>query len=334
MEVLIINQQEVRQLLPMEECIEAVRDALSTLAREEAINPLRPVLWLPEKVGALGMMPGYLGNLGTMGIKVVSVFPGNEGTEFDSHQGAVMLFETEHGRLLALIDASEITSIRTGAASAVATDLLANADARSLAILGSGVQARSHLQAMLAVRPFERIRVWSRTEANARSFAERAGDQIDPPIEVASSAREAVEGAEVICTVTSAKEPILEGRWLEDGVHVNAVGSSVPFTRELDTEAVVRSRLFVDRKESTVNEAGDFLFPKKEGAIDDDHIQAEIGDLLVGRHPGRESPSEITLFKSLGIAVEDVAAAERIYQNALEQELGTRIELGGERHAG
>lgn len=334
MKVLIINQREVQELLPMEECIEAVREAFATLAREEAINPLRPVLWLPEKVGALGMMPGYLGNLNAMGIKVVSVFPGNEGTEYDSHQGAVMLFETERGRLLALIDASEITAIRTGAASAVATDLLANPEARSLAILGTGVQARSHLRAMLAVRPFERIRVWSKTEANARAFAEQAADRIDPPIEVADSARAAVEGADVICTVTSAEEPVLEGSWLEDGVHMNAVGSSVPFTRELDTEAVVRSRLFVDRKESTVNEAGDFLFPKKEGAIDDDHILAEIGDLLIGKHPGRESPSEITLFKSLGIAVEDVAAAERIYRNALDQGLGTRIELGGERHAG
>ncbi len=334
MKVLIINQHEVQQLLPMDECMQAVRESLSTLAEGEAINPLRPVLWLPEKVGALGMMPAYLGNLGAMGIKVVSVFPGNEGTEYDSHQGAVMLFETGNGQLLALIDASEITAIRTAAATGVATDLLANPDARSLAILGSGVQARSHLRAMLAVRPFERVRVWSRHEVNARSFAVQASAQVESPIEVAKSARDAVEGADVICTVTSAEEPILEGRWLEEGLHVNAVGSSVPFTRELDTEAVVRSRLFVDRRESTLNEAGDFLFPKKEGAIDNDHILAEIGDILIGEHPGRESASEITLFKSLGIAVEDLAAAELVYRNALDQGIGTQVELGGERHVG
>lgn len=334
MEVRIINQKEVQELLSMEECMQVVRDAFITLARGEAINPLRPVMWLPEKIGALGMMPGYLGNVNAMGIKVVSVFPGNEGTEYDSHQGAVMLYETEHGRLLGLIDASEITAIRTAAASGVATDELAKSDSSRLAILGSGVQARSHLAAMFAVRPITDVRIWSRTRDHAQAFAERESQRHGRPIHVSESAEAAVEGADVICTVTSAEEPILAGSWLSDGTHINAVGSSVPFTRELDTDAVVRSRLFVDRIESTLNEAGDFLFPKKEGAIDDDHIQAEIGDILIGEHPGRESESEITLFKSLGLAVEDVAAAHWIYEKALEQGVGTSVELGGERHDG
>ncbi len=334
MEVLVINQQQVRELLTMEEGIEAVREAFTTLARGGAINPLRPVMWLPEKVGALGMMPGYLPDKGAMGIKVVSVFPGNEGSEYDSHQGTVMLFESQHGRLLALMDASEITAIRTAAATAVATDLLARESASRLAILGSGVQARSHLEAMLAVRSFEQVAIWSRTQANAHAFAERESERHQRPIEVAEGVQQAVASADVICTVTAAKEPILFGEWLEPGVHINAVGSSVPFTRELDTAAVVRSQLFVDKVESTLNEAGDFLFPKKEGAIDDDHIQAEIGDILIGEHPGRESEQQITLFKSLGLAVEDVAAAQRVYENARQRGVGTAIELGGERDVG
>ncbi len=332
MEVLIVNQEEVPRLLPMEECKQAVAQALMTLSAGGAINPLRPVLWLPEKVGALGMMPAYLGDIEAMGIKVVSVFPGNHGTAYDSHQGAVLLFETKHGRLLAIIDASEITAIRTAAASAVATEALANEDAGDLAILGSGVQARTHLEAMRVVRPLHRVRVWSRNPEHAQMYADREGERQGLKIEVSESAHEAVKGADIICTTTAAPEPILMGEWLSPGVHINAVGSSVPFTRELDTNAIVRSRLFVDRRESTLNEAGDFLFPKKEGAVGDDHIQGEIGEILLGRIEGRRSPEEITLFKSLGVAVEDVASAHHIYQRARERGMGTLVELGGGRH--
>jgi ornithine cyclodeaminase len=312
MKVLIINQHEVAQLLSMAESIEVMAGALAALGRGEGIQPLRPVMWLPERVGALGMMPGYLGHIKTMGIKVVSVFPGNHGTEYDSHQGTVMLFETEHGRLLALMDATEITAIRTAAATAVATRLLAREDATDLSILGSGVQARSHLEAMLLIRPIQRVRVWSRNGENATRFAQRESARHDIEIEVSPDADTAVREADIICTTTSSLEPILKGEAVAAGSHINAVGSSVPFARELDTAAVVQSRLFVDRRESTVNEAGDFLFPQKEGAIDANHIVAEIGDILIGRHPGRESVDEITLFKSLGLAVEDVASAHFI----------------------
>lgn len=333
MKVLIVNQTEVSLLLPMGECMEVMAQALSALARGEAILPLRPVLWLPEKVGALGMMPAYLGNIKAMGLKVVSVFPGNHGTEYDSHQGAVMLFETEHGRLLALMDATEITAIRTAAVSGVATRLLARADAGDLAILGSGVQARTHLEAMLLARPIRRVRVWSQNRDHAARFAERESQRHGVSVESSATAHEAVAAADIICTTTSAREPVLLGDWLMPGAHINAVGSSVAFTRELDTAAVVRSRLFVDRRESTLNEAGDFLFPKKEGAIGDGHILGEIGDLLLGRMQGRASPDEITLFKSLGLAVEDLASAYHIYQKALETGIGTAIELGGSRHS-
>lgn len=334
MKVLIVNQSEVAQLLPMKECMGVMADALKSLARGEAILPLRPVLWLPETVGALVTMPSYLGDIKAMGLKVFSVFPGNYSTAYDSHQGAVLLFETEHGRLLAVIDASEITSIRTAAVSGVATRLLARPEAGDLAILGSGAQAHTHLEALLLARSIRRVRVWSRSAERARQFAERESKRRAINVEPAASAREAVEGADIICTTTSAKEPVLMGDWIAPGAHVNAVGSSVPFARELDTAAVVKSRLFVDRRESTLNEAGDFLFPKKEGAIGDDHIQGEIGDILLDRIKGRHSPDEITLFKSLGLAVEDLASAHYIYTNAIAKGMGTMVELGGRRHAG
>jgi ornithine cyclodeaminase len=332
MKVLIINQSEVVQLLPMDECMEVVAEALKTLARGDAILPLRPVMWLPERVGALGMMPGYLGNIERMGLKLVSVFPGNHGTEYDSHIGAVLLYETKHGQLLAIIDASEITAIRTAAVSGLATRLLAREDASVLAILGSGVQARSHLQAMRIARNIRRVRVWSRNPEHARRFAERESERPGMQIEPVKTAQDAVAGADIICTTTSAPEPILMGEWIAPGAHINAVGSSVPFTRELDTLAVKRSRMFVDRRESTLNEAGDFLFPKKEGAIGDDHILGEIGEILLGKVKGRQSAEETTLFKSLGLAVEDIAAAQHIYAKAVERGMGTAVELGGSRH--
>jgi ornithine cyclodeaminase/alanine dehydrogenase-like protein (mu-crystallin family) len=333
MEVLIVNQSEVSQLLPMEECMEVVKEALGALARGKVILPLRPVMWLPEKVGALGMMPAYADELQIMGLKVVSVFPGNHGTQYDSHMGAVMIFETQHGQPLAIMDATEITAIRTAAASGVATRLLAREDAGDLAILGSGTQARSHLEAMLLCRTIRRVRVWSRNQQHAVEFAARESRRHQIKVEPIATVKAAVEGADLICTTTSSPEPILLGTHLSSGTHINAVGSSVPFSRELDTPAVVRSRLFVDRRESTLNEAGDFLIPKKEGALGENHIQGEIGEVVIGKIPGRKTPGEITLFKSLGLAIEDIASAAHIYRKALGKGIGTLVELGGRREA-
>jgi len=312
--------------------MDVMAEALKTLGGGDAINPLRHGLLLPEKSGVLAMMPAYCGDIKAMGVKVISVFPGNQGTEYDSHQGAVLFFEPEHGRLLAIIDASSITAIRTAAVSGVATQLLACQDAGDLALLGSGVQAHTHLAAMLLARTIRRVRVWSRTLEHAQTFAQRESERHGIEVKPMLTAREAVEGADIICITTAASEPVLMGDWLAPGAHINAVGSSVPFARELDTAAVVKSRLFVDRRESTVNEAGDFLIPKKEGVIGDDHIQGEIGEILLGHVTGRKSPEEITLFKSLGLAVEDVASAHHIYQKASEKGLGTWVELGGSRH--
>ena len=331
MDVLIVNQREVAALLPMAECMDAMAEALRALAEGDAILPLRTIVRLPDGRSAFGAMPGYLGHPAAMGLKVVTVFPGNEGTRYDSHIGAVLLFDVEHGRLLAVMDASAVTAIRTAAVSGVATRLLAREDASTLALLGSGVQAMTHLEAMRLARGIERVRVWSRSAGRAAWFAARAAKRFDVHVDVAPSAQAAVEGADVVCTVTSAREPVLRGEWLAPGAHVNAVGSSQPTARELDSDAVRRARLYVDRRESTVNEAGDFLIPRGEGAVGDDHIVGEIGELLLGRIPGRRSAEEVTLFKSLGLAIEDLAAAHHVYTRAMAAGAGTRVELGGER---
>ena len=329
MPVRILTGHDVERLLPMEACIAAMEDVLSSLARGQAVQPLRSVLRLPDGKGAFGVMPGQVSKPNAFGIKVITVFPGNEGTKYDSHQGAVLLFEPEHGTIVAVMDAASVTGIRTAAVSAVATRLLAKDDAGDLAILGSGVQARSHLEAMRAVRTIKRVRVWSRNEANARSFAEWAGQRFGTTAEVLPTAREAVAGADIVCTTTSSKVPILAGEWLSPGAHINVVGSSLPAAREVDAEAVKRSRLFTDRMESALNEAGDFLLARKEGVVDDSHILGEIGELLIGTKAGRTSGSDITMFKSLGLAVEDVASAHVVWTEAERRNAGTVVELGG-----
>lgn len=327
MTTLVVSRSEVRRLLPMDRCIELMAEALATLGRGDAENPLRWAMRLPVGHGILGMMPGCMASPPALGLKVISLFPHNHGTRYDSHQGVVMLFDIEHGFPTAILDASEITAIRTAAVSGVATRLLAREDASDLAILGSGVQARTHLEAMLCVRPVRRARVWSPTTRNREAFAAAESERHCIPVEAVDSARRAVEGADLICTVTAAHEPILEGDWIAAGAHVNAAGSSVASARELDTRAVSDARLFVDRRESALNEAGDFLIPKSEGAIGDDHIQGEIGDILLDRIEGRTAPGERTLFESLGLAVEDLQAAHWICERAREEGLGTSVDI-------
>jgi alanine dehydrogenase len=332
-EVLLVNQREVPKLLPMNECMEVMEEVLEALTRGDALLPLRSILWLPEKVGALGLMPAALLSSKVLGVKAVTFFWGNEGTELDTHQGAVLLFEAERGRLLAVIDATSITAIRTAAVSGVATRLLAREDAGDLALIGAGVQARTHLEAMLLARRIRRVRVASKEPKSAQAFAERESKRHGIEIEPVASVREAVRGADIICTVTSSREPVLLGGWIAPGAHVNVVGSVGPSAREVDTAAMLRSRFYVDRRESTLNEAGDFLIPKKEGAIGDDHIRGEIGEVLLGKAPGRQSPEEITLFRGLGLAVEDVASARHIYEKARASGAGRLLEFGGSRHA-
>jgi len=327
MKVLVISGAEVRRLLPMGLCIDLMAEALATLARGDALNPLRGIMPVPQLHGFLGLMPGYLGAPESLGLKAISVFPGNHGTQFDSHQGVVLLFEPEHGSPVALVDASEITAIRTAAVSGVATRLLASEDAGDLAILGSGVQARTHLEAMLHVREVRRVRVFSPSTERLNRFCAEQTVRHGIRAEAVGSAREAVQNADIVCATTSAREPVVKGAWLAPGAHVNAVGASIASMRELDTEAVVRARLYVDRRESTVHESGDYLFPLNEGAITERHIVGEIGEILLGKLDGRESPEQITLFKSLGLAVEDLAAAQHVYTRAREEGAGEAVEL-------
>jgi ornithine cyclodeaminase len=211
---------------------------------------------------------------------------------------------------------------------------LAREDADELAILGSGVQAHAHVKAMLAARNIGHVRVWSPNPEYVRAFARNICESRDIEVTPMNNPLDAVKGADIVCTTTSAREPVLMGEWLTPGVHINAVGSSIPQARELDTDAVAKSRLFVDRRESTINEAGDYLIPKQEGIIGDHHIQGELGEILAGQIDGRRSAGEITLFKSLGLGVEDIASAHLVYQKALQQDLGTWVEFGGERHIG
>jgi alanine dehydrogenase len=327
MDVLVLNRSDIAHLLPMRDCIEVMASALRALSDGDAILPLRQVFRLPDGKSAFAVMPAYLGAPKAVGAKVITVVPDNHGSAFDSHQGAVLLFEAEHGSLAAVMDASSITAIRTAAVSGLATRLLARENATTVGILGTGVQARTHLAAMCAVRPVKRVRVWSRNRDAVREFATRESTQLDVAILPVASAREAVEDADIVCTVTASRDPVLAGGWLAKGVHVNAVGASLPSARELDTAAVVRGCLYVDRRESALNEAGDFLIPKKEGAIGDEHIVGELGELLLGRISGRRSEDEVTIFKSLGLAVEDVAAAAFIYEKARADGRGVRVEL-------
>ncbi len=314
--VRVIDEHEVRRLLPMDGCIEAMAAALASLGRGEVHNPLRFVIRPPDEPSLMGLMPAHRGGDAPLwSLKALTIFPGNSSRGLDSHQGFVALFDGETGEPTAIMNAGGITAVRTAAVSGVATRLLAREDVKTLAILGTGTQARSHLEAMQAVRSFERVVVWS-----------ASGRPLDGA-ESVGSAEEAVRAADVLCTVTALAEPIVQREWLKPGVHINAVGSSIPTTRELDTATMAAAALFVDRRESTLNEAGDFLFPQREGAIGPEHIRAELGELLLGTAPGRESEDEITVFKSLGLAVEDLAAAELVLARALEEDAGTVVSL-------
>lgn len=330
----LLDGRDVARLLPMARCIQLMEGVLLALQAGKATQPLRSMTRLPDKRGLLGLMPAILEDPAIMGVKILSVFPENTGTQMGSHQGAVLLFETSSGRPLALVDAAAITAIRTAAVSAVATRLLAREDAGLLALLGSGVQARTHLQAILKVRRLRTVRVFSRNPAHAEAFARRESRRHDLEIMAVAKAREAVADADIVCTVSGASQPILKGDWLSPGTHINAVGACTPGARELDGTAVARSRLFTDRRESLFAEAGDLLLAIQEGAVCREDVEVgELGEVLEGSRAGRSHNGEITLFESLGLAVEDLAAAYEVYERAQQEDGGTWIPWEGERHA-
>ena len=299
------------QLLTMRDCIRVMEEALADLARGKAVNPLRNLMRAEGAAGFLGLMPSYRGDFG---LKEICVFPGNPARGLDTHLGAVLLHSGETGQLMGVMNASAITAIRTAAVSGVATKLLARDDAKVLAILGAGVQAKSHLEAIPLVRKVEETRVFSRTPAKAQKLS---------GCRVVGSAEEAVRGADIIVTATSSKDPVIKREWIKPGAHINAVGSSVKTSRELDAETVKAASLFVDRRESTLNESGDYLM----AGVGPDHIRAELGEILIGKAKGRASKDEITLFKSLGLAVEDLASAQFLFGEAKRRGSGTWVEF-------
>jgi len=328
MSVLILTSSEIEQLLSMDECIGVMTDALTALARGAVHQPLRMIVQPPAASGLMALMPAYIGQpSATYGLKVICVFPANPSKGKDAHQGGVLLFSPDTGELLALMNASAITAIRTAAVSGVATRALAREDASSLAIIGSGVQARTHLAAMAAVRSVRLARVASRHFENARRFAEEVSSACSFPVEPVDRVEDAVRGADLIVVATTAAEPVIRREWLQPGAHVNAVGASQPHKRELDTATVKAVSLFADRRESVLNEAGDYLIAAREAGLGPEHIRAELGEVLIGAKPGRTSRSEVTCFKSLGLAVEDVAAAQHLYRRAREERVGRWVEF-------
>lgn len=318
--MIVLNEHEVRELLDMPSCIEAMEAVLASLARGELFNPLRSVARPDEADTLLGLMPAYRGGAApSYGLKEIVIVPDNPARGLDTHMGSVLLHDGVTGELLAVMNASPITEIRTAAVSAVATQTLARPDAQRVAILGSGAQARGHVHAMRAVLDDPEIRIWSRDLGKAEELAGEAGATVAPSVDAA------LFGAEVVCTTTAAREPIVEKRWLARGAHVNAVGSCFPTTRELDTETVAHASFFTDRRESCLDEAGDYILAAAEGAVGPEHIKAELGEVLAGMHPGREHEDELTIFESLGIAVEDLASAELIVRRARERGVGVEV---------
>lgn len=323
--VRVIDGPTVTQLLSMGKCVDLMREAMALVSSRRCQLPLR---WgLPLDQGMLGIMPGSLADPACFGVKMVSLFPGNSDLGLSSHMGAMLLFESTQGRPLALLNAAEITRIRTAAASAVATDLLCPSDAKRLTVLGTGEQARAHLESMCCVRSFEKIVIWGRDPAKAVALAESFGKQTRATVVARMSREEAVAKAEVICTTTAADSPILFGSELSPGMHLNIVGSSIPSKTEIDSEAVRRSRYFVDYMDSTLAQAGELQQAVAQGVVTQAHVEAEIGEVLLGHHPGRRGAKDISLYRSLGVAAQDLSAAHFVYQQALKQDKGTAVSL-------
>jgi ornithine cyclodeaminase/alanine dehydrogenase-like protein (mu-crystallin family) len=326
MKVLLLGHEEVVALLPMRECIALMHDALVSLAEGRVHQPLRTIVRPPGAEGFMGLMPSYTaGARPAFGLKAICIFPGNPARGMDSHQGAVLLFSAESGELQAVIDASAVTAVRTAAVSGAATRALAREDACDLAVIGAGVQARSHVEAMSHARHVRRCRVASRGAGRARALAEELGGRYEFPVEPVATVQDALRGADLIVTATNSAEAVVRREWVAGGAHINAVGSCTPNTRELDAATVAASGLFVDSVESAVNEAGDYLRAVRDGAIAPGHIRAELGEVLNGTKPGRASADEITLFKSLGLAIEDLAAARYLYDKSKETGAGTWV---------
>jgi ornithine cyclodeaminase len=327
---LLLTERDVARCLTMDLLVPLMRRALEAFSLGRARQPVRTSIRVESADGFYGVMPALIpsldGRAGALGLKSVSFYPGNQARGIPTHLATILLLDPDTGALEAAMDGRLITEMRTAAVSAVSVQLLAREGPTALAILGSGVQARSHLEALSLVRPLTHVQVWSRRAENARRFAQDMAVRISCPIVPAETVAQALEGADLVATVSSATEPIVLGDWLRPGMHLCVVGSSSPRMRELDTAAVKKSRVFVDSRQAAMVEAGDLLIPIQEGAITPDHVVAELGEVALGR-PGRQSDREITLFKSLGLGVEDLASARLCLARAQALGIGTEIPL-------
>jgi len=315
MPITVVNAARVKELLPMAACIPLMRRAHAMVANQEAIMPVRQGVRAPGVPGLLGVMPGYSASPPWYAAKIVSVFPGNFGTAFDAHQGMVLLFDTETGAPKGIVDASAITAIRTAASTAVATDVLAAKDARSLGIMGYGEQARRHIEALILVRDFTEIAVWGRDAGKCAAFCGEMSDLSGRSVQ-AVEAPEVAAQADVVCTATAAGKPFYAASWLRNGQHLNLIGASMPGEAEADPAVVAGARCYYDSREGALALAGDFLGALKAGAISEDDLIGSVGDVITGRVEGRTTADDITLFKSLGLIVQDILAADFVLQAA------------------
>ena len=322
MSLLVVDRETVKALLPLEVCIPLVRRAMASLSAGETRQVLRQIIDL-DHGNLFGIMPGAMAE--SFGAKLISIFPANTAAGGQSHQGFVALFDPASGAPVAALHAGEITRIRTAAATAAATDALALSDAPRLAILGTGEQAEAHALAIAKVRRLDEIRLWGRSASKAAVLAARLAPLLGLPVTAAPTVREAVAGAEIVVTATGAVEPVLAGAWVAEGAHVNLVGSSHAGPREVDDALVVRGRLFADHREGVLRQGAEFLHAKAQGLIDDAHVLGEIGAVFSGANQGRLSASEVTLYKSLGSIVQDLAAGWHVYRQAVAQGLGSRV---------
>lgn len=322
-DLLVLGREDVAQLLDYEACIPLMRDAMIALSRGETRQLLRGIIDL-DQGRAFGVMPGAMLGTGAFGAKLVSVFPENFSLGKPSHQGVIALFDPASGAPVAIIDAGEITAIRTAAASAAATDILARADATRLTILGYGEQAWRHIEAIAHVRPLTEVTIWGRDAARAEAMAVRAGNQLGLRARTAPDVESAVATTDIICTTTAAPDPILRGAWVRPGTHINAVGSSRAGPAEIDNELVARSRFIADHREGVLAQGGEFLRARAAGLIDDSHVVGEIGEVMGGTCVGRTTAEEIMVYKSLGHIVQDLAAAWYVCR-AASGAIGSRV---------
>ncbi len=320
--MLLVTAAEIETLFPMDRAIAAARSAMRQVSSGDTLLPLRQFLAIPDAPGKMAVMPGYIAHPPRFGLKTVSKFT----NAAHSHVGTVQLYDATNGQLLAIIEGGTLTAIRTAAASALATDLLARPDSHRLAILGTGEQARRHIEAMAAVRPISQIRIWGRNARNAEALAATLRNA-DMPAIVAATVAEAVADADIICTTTAAATPILHGQHVRPGTHVNLVGSAIPTTAEADTALVAMSQFYGDYRAATLAQAGEFRNAIAAGLITADHLIGEIGELILGRIPGRQDDTAITLYKSLGVTAQDLTAADAILEAARAHGMGHEINL-------